>query len=286
VILECREVTKSYGRQPVLTDVSFSVSNGECVAILGRNGAGKTTLLHCLLGIEAIESGAITLLGRTHTTRTPLARQSVGHVPESPQFPPGFTATTLFRFLGKVFNGWNSENARSLAVEFAIPMSRPLRQLSKGMRAQISLIVALSHGANLLLLDEPFGDLDPITRGKWLKSVKTYCEASGVACLYSTHTIEDVLACSTRVVILAGSQIRIDLPLSHLATGLYCTSLPDDSAGRANRLNEIGPRAVYLGNELVVHGAKVDHSGRRDGEGLTMDKRVDLLRLFEIVATE
>lgn len=286
MIVECRSLTKNYGSLSVLADVSFAVSDGECVTILGRNGVGKTTLLHCLLGIEPHDSGSVFLLGQSHTIRTPSGRQKIGYVPESPVFPSGFTAATLFRFIGEIYRDWSSKAANCLAEEFAIPMTRSLRRLSKGMRAQVALVVAMSHGARLLLLDEPFGDLDPITRRKWLMAVKAHCEATGTACLYSTHVIEDVRVCSTRMMILAGCQIRVDLSRSQLASALHCTRLPVDSTRRADMLSAIGSRAVFSRSDLVVYGANREDSRRRDGDGIKGDDPVDLLGLYEIVATE
>ena len=158
-MIELSHVTKKYVGKQALCDVSLTLPCGEIVGLLGENGAGKTTLMKCILGFVRFE-GTITLDGEPITHRN-IASLSFGTSEHS--FFPGLTAQAHREFYEAHFPCFSAQRFHGLMDFFHLPLHQPLRAFSTGQKNQFEVILALSQGADYILLDEPFAALDALS---------------------------------------------------------------------------------------------------------------------------
>jgi len=175
-----------------LGPVDLVLERGTVLALVGPNGAGKTTTLNCMAGLVVPEEGGIEVFGApVHPSRVEYRRE-VGYVGEESGFFRRWTARRNLDFLARLQPGWSNDRARRLAERFALPMDKPVGDLSRGNRTKLALVAALAHGPKLLLLDEPTAGLDPVVRSEVLDVLWEVTEDGEHAVLYSTHVLSDI----------------------------------------------------------------------------------------------
>lgn len=201
--LEFRAVSKSFGAQRALEDVSFELSRGEALGLIGVNGAGKTTLLRALLDLARADSGSIKVFGTP--SFDPGARADLSYLAERFN-PPGLaTGHELLRYLlalhGQALIIADAESeALALDLEPAA-LARPVRQYSKGMTQKLGLIACILARRALLVLDEPMSGLDPRARALFKQRLAAQ-KAIGTTLFFSTHLLLDVEALCDRIAVL------------------------------------------------------------------------------------
>jgi len=212
-------LTKRFGSQTVLDNLSLSVPGGTVFALLGENGAGKTTLIRTMLGYHRAESGSISVLG-TNPAKKPLAvRRKVGYVSDSHEQYEWMTVGEAGWFTSGFYSNGYLERYNQLVAGFDLPRDKKLRELSKGMRAKTSLALALAPEPALLILDEPTSGLDPLVRKSFLEGMIDRA-AAGQTVFLSSHQIAEVERVADHVAILCGGQIRLSAPLDDLKNNL------------------------------------------------------------------
>ena len=212
-------VTKRYSGQNVLDDISLSIERGTFVALVGGSGAGKTTLLKTINRLIEIDSGAITIDGEAITALPlPILRRRIGYV---------FQGIGLFPHMSVAENIWlvprlqRAEAAGrpervaelldlvSLPGEFA---DRYPAQLSGGQAQRVGFARALAADPSIMLMDEPFGALDPVTRSELGQSYRALHNRMGLTSLLVTHDMSEALLIADRIIVLGGGSILADLP--------------------------------------------------------------------------
>jgi len=155
IVIDISHISKKYGRNTVLDDVTYQVEQGSVFALLGENGAGKTTTIRMLLGLCEPDSGTRSVLGYDCKQNDLKVRQSVGYVPEQPILYDWMTTAEIGRFSASFYpDGFTQRYADWLKV-YDLRPDEKIKSLSKGQRAKVSLAVALAHDPALLILDEP-----------------------------------------------------------------------------------------------------------------------------------
>lgn len=196
-----------------LSDVSFSVKEGEIMGLIGRNGAGKTTILKSLLRLVHPTSGEIRFFGNSFTTSEQEIKQKIGYVVGGAHYYQRKTVGAIVAITRTFYPNWDESVYRSLLAKFHLDESKRLCALSEGMKVKFHLTLALSHHAKLLILDEPTSGLDPVSR---LELLDLFCElkAQGVAILFSTHIISDLERCADSITYLKQGKILDSTSLS------------------------------------------------------------------------
>ncbi len=190
-IIRMEKVSKHFGRQAALVDVSLEVPPGVVFALLGENGAGKTTAIRILLGLAEADAGKAEVLGLDSRRQGLEIRRRVGYVPERPTLYEWMTVAEIGWFAAGFYaDGYFSQYVK-LARGFHLPEDRRLKSLSKGMRAKVSLALAMAHEPELLVLDEPTSGLDALVRREFLESMVDRA-AAGQTVLLSSHQIGEV----------------------------------------------------------------------------------------------
>jgi ABC-2 type transport system ATP-binding protein len=190
-VIRLRGVTKRYGAQTALDRVSLEVPPGVVFALLGENGAGKTTAIRLMLGLAESNEGDVTVLSLDSKRRGQEVRGRVGYVPEPPTLYEWMTVSEIGWFTAGFYGAGFLERYLGLASGYRLPLSRKIKSLSKGMRAKVSLALALAHEPELLILDEPTSGLDTLVRREFMEGMIDIA-AAGRTVLLSSHQIGEV----------------------------------------------------------------------------------------------
>ena len=204
-VLECKGLTKRFGRTAALDEVSLTVEPGRIVGLLGPNGSGKTTLIKLANGLLTPDGGYIAVCG------TAPGREShalVSYLPERTAIPTWMTARQLLDFYGDFYQDFRREAAEEMLDHLGIQPRQAVKQMSKGTREKVQLIMVMSRAAKLYLLDEPIGGVDPATRDYILSTIigNYNPDAAGVI---STHLIADVEKVLDEVIFISQGRVAL-----------------------------------------------------------------------------
>lgn len=175
-----------------LKNVNVRVPKGAIVGFIGENGAGKTTTIKAIIGAIRYEQGNIQLLGQTLDQASEKIKQDIGVVIEGSFFYENFTPMQISRVLSGLYVNWNQAKFEGYCTKFKIPQEKMVKEFSKGMRMKLSLTIALSHDAKLLILDEPTSGLDPIVRNEILDEFLSFIQDEERGILLSSHITTDL----------------------------------------------------------------------------------------------
>jgi lipopolysaccharide export system ATP-binding protein len=211
--LSAENLQKTYGRRRVVDDVSLSVNEGEVVGLLGANGAGKTTTFYMMTGLEATESGKISL-NDSDVTKLPMylrARLGVGYLPQEPSIFRRMSAEqNILAVLEtlKTSRAKRFERLEELLEEFHITHVRKTRgdSLSGGERRRVEIARCLATNPNFILLDEPFAGIDPIAIDD-IREIILYLRGRGIGILITDHNVRETLGVTDRAYIMAEGKI-------------------------------------------------------------------------------
>ncbi|NLL45312.1 MAG: ABC transporter ATP-binding protein [Clostridiales bacterium] len=210
-MLEIKNVSKSYGTKTALSKVDLCLPRGEIVGLFGENGAGKTTLMKCILGFLRYQ-GEITLDGEP-ITRKNIARLSFATSEHS--FFPGLTPRAHKEFYELHFPTFRQKRFNGLMDFFELPMNKALRHFSTGQKNQFEVILAMSQGADYILMDEPFAGNDVFNREDFYKVLLGILDPTETL-LLSTHLLEEVEKFIGRAVLIRSGQLVGDVSMAEL----------------------------------------------------------------------
>lgn len=231
-IIRFEAVSKSYGGQPVLKNFSLDVLPGELLTIIGRSGCGKTTALKLVNGLITPDAGRVLVQGEDVAKTDPVAlRRRIGYAIQSVGLFPHMTVEKNIAYVPAIshLEGWKgparrervSALLRQVGLDPALADRYP-RALSGGQRQRVGIARALAAEPELLLMDEPFGAVDEITRIQLQEEIRKIHRESGITVLFVTHDIAEALKLSSRVLVLdQGTVQQCDAPeelLRHPAT--------------------------------------------------------------------
>ncbi|MEM7205372.1 MAG: ABC transporter ATP-binding protein [Planctomycetota bacterium] len=211
-----RDVYRHFGEHEVLRGLSFAVRRGEIHALLGRNGCGKTTALRVLLGFLSPHRGRSEILGVGSDALTPADRGRVGYVTEGHQLYPGMRVREVLSFEAATRPRFRLDLAERAVQRCALPRQTPVIKLSRGQRAQLSLIVAVAAQPEVLVCDDPAMGLDVVMRRELLDVMIELLSERGISVLFSSHILTDVERIADRVSILHEGRLIVDAAVDDL----------------------------------------------------------------------
>jgi ABC-2 type transport system ATP-binding protein len=189
-MIDIKDLTMKYKNGKGVSNISISVQNGEVKGLLGPNGAGKSTTMRSLMGFLIPSEGILQVEG-IDTLENPVdAKKIIGYLPGDPQLPQNLNSKTLFK-LGADMRSHSTDYAMELAEKFELEIDQSLKELSKGNRQKVALILALLHKPKALILDEPTSGLDPFHQRTFFEIIKKFAE-DGASVLLSSHIISEV----------------------------------------------------------------------------------------------
>ena len=216
-ILRIENLVKRFDSVPILKGIDAEVRRGDVVGLLGLNGAGKTTLLETALGFAIPDEGSVTLFGQASSAiADEQVKHRIGFVPQQDELIETMKGKEFLGLISKFYASWNHELVTRLAGEWDVPLTKPARELSVGQRQKLSILAALGHEPDLIVLDEPVASLDPLARRRFLQELIDFVSGGERTILFSTHIVSDLERIANRVWILKDGALVVDEALDKL----------------------------------------------------------------------
>ena len=214
-ILECKGLTRKFNHFFALSNVDLTLERGEIIGLLGPNGSGKTTLIKLINGLLLPTDGQITVNGSVPGVET---KKIVSYLPERGCLDERRRISELISYYSDFYSDFDVSRAHTMLKDLDIDPSLRLKTLSKGTKEKVQLILVMSRDAQLYVLDEPIGGVDPAARDYILRTILTnYNEDASV--LISTHLIADVENVLDRVLFLQNGQITLNASVDEIRSG-------------------------------------------------------------------
>ncbi len=184
-------LTKSYGKNRGVIDVSLEVNEGDIYGFIGPNGAGKSTTIRSMLGLLKINEGSIRILGLDSIKDHEEILKNVGYMPSEAWFYSSMKVSEVIRYAADVRGVRCDAEAKRLCERLKLDTEKRIKELSLGNRKKVSIVCAMQHKPKLFIFDEPTSGLDPLIQKKFFELINEYvCE--GATCLLSTHVLSEV----------------------------------------------------------------------------------------------
>jgi len=197
-----RDLSKSFNGTPALDRVSVEVAPGDVIGVLGKNGAGKTTLLELMLGFTPATAGKVEVFGHESYRLPGHAKARVGFVPQQDELINQLTGADQIRVIRSFYKNWDDGLIERLASTWEIDVRERVKNMSVGQRQKLSILLALGHRPDLLILDEPVASLDPIARRHFLEEIVDVSADGKRAVIFSSHIISDIERLANKIWIL------------------------------------------------------------------------------------
>lgn len=195
-------LSKAFGTKQVLEGVSFRVEPGDVVGVLGQNGAGKTTLLDVMLGFSRADAGSIEVFDHESFGLPAGAKARIGFVPQTDELVRQLRVRDHLRLIGSFYERWDDELIARLTREWKLDLGERISDMSVGQRQKLSILLALGHRPDLLVLDEPVASLDPLARRQFLRELIEIAADGNRAVIFSSHIVSDIERLATKIWIL------------------------------------------------------------------------------------
>ena len=187
-LLECKNICKNYGKTKVLKDVNLTIPRGKIIGLLGKNGTGKTTLLKLINDLLIPSSGEILINGKNIGVES---KKIISYLPERTYLDKSMTVLETIKYFEEFYDNFDSKKAKKLIKDLDLDLNSKLSKMSKGMQEKVQLVLVMSRRADLYILDEPLGGVDPATRDYILDTILSNFN-EGASVIISTHLIADI----------------------------------------------------------------------------------------------
>jgi ABC-2 type transport system ATP-binding protein len=228
-IVHLSSITKHFGSRKVLDRLDWDVRAGQVVGLLGRNGAGKSTLLECLLGLRDTDSGSAMLFGEPAGALSEETRARIGYVPQTAELFEWLNPVQMLDYFKALYPRWNDAKVEGLLRRWGfddLKRATPISRLSGGEKQRLSIIRALGHEPELLILDEPVSALDPVGRRDFLRELVDGVIERGTSVVFSTHILSDLERVALDVAFIKDGRIALQGELDTLLEGARRITAP------------------------------------------------------------
>jgi len=202
-VLEVKNLCKKFENKEILKDVNFKVSSGRIVGLLGKNGTGKSTIIKTINDLCVPTSGEVLVYGKKVGVES---KKIISYLPERSYLNKQMKVSEIVNFFKDFYENFDDVKARRLLLDLGLDINQTLAKMSKGMQEKVQLILVMSRKADLYVLDEPLGGVDPATRDYILDTILTnFNENSSV--IISTHLIADIERILDDIIFIDNGQI-------------------------------------------------------------------------------
>lgn len=206
--ISIKGLSKQFKPQRVLKNLDWEVEAGSIVGLLGRNGAGKSTLIECLLGLRDAESDSeVRLFGEDVRHLSDNTKAKIGYVPQTSELFEWLTPRQMLAYFKALYPRWNDAKVDSLMQRWSLPYDKVISKFSGGQKQRLSIIRALAHDPELLILDEPVASLDPAGRRDFLREIVDSVIDQNTTIVFSTHILSDLERVAMKVAFLSNGRI-------------------------------------------------------------------------------
>jgi ABC-2 type transport system ATP-binding protein len=254
-IVHLSSVSKRFGSQQVLDGLDWQIQPGQVVGLLGRNGAGKSTLLECMLGLRELDAGSASMFGADVAALPEAARARIGYVPQKSELFDWLTPQQMLDYFKTLYPRWNTAKVEGLLSRWGFDgamRGKQIKKLSGGEQQRLSIIRALAHDPDLLILDEPVSSLDPVGRREFLRELVEQVIERGTTVVFSTHILSDLERVAFDLAFLKDGRIALQGQTDVLLDGARRVIAPASVlpgtplAGEVRRLREGAMASVIV----------------------------------------
>jgi ABC-2 type transport system ATP-binding protein len=253
-----------------LDNVSFELPKGFVMGLVGPNGAGKTTVIKLIMNLISREAGDIRILGMDNRKNEAAAKARIGFVYDVMPFYADVSLKATKRAISPFYPNWNEALFQELASTFELPMNQRVKKLSQGMKTKFALALALSHGAELLILDEPTTGLDPVFRRELLHGLSDLLQDEGKSVLFSTHITSDLERIADYVTFIRDGTLLLTDTREVLREAWGVVRGPEDVVERLESRFLRGSRRHAHGMDVLISDAEA--ARRALGESAVVEK--------------
>lgn len=249
-ILEVKNIEKTYPNDGFkLNKINFDVPKGSIVGIIGENGSGKTTTLNLILGLKSKDGGTVKIFGREFNIDDVDIKEKIGVSFDEIYLPSNLNAKEISKIYKSIYQGWDEKYFFSSLSNFGIDNGKKIGDYSKGMQKMLSIVIAMSHSPNLLILDEPTSSLDPVKRSEVLEKFQEFIENGDRSIVFSSHITTDIEHICDYVVFINKGKLIFFSSIIHL---LYENCIARCTSESFNKLNKSNMIAYLQKNNQVV----------------------------------
>lgn len=202
-LLECKNLCKEFDGKPILKNINLTISKDKIIGLLGKNGMGKTTLIKLINDLLTPTSGEVLINGEKPGVNS---KKIIAYLPERTYLDKNMTITEVLKYFTEFYDNFNKEKARKLLKDLNLDENKKLSKMSKGMQEKLQLILVMSREAELYILDEPLGGVDPATRDYILDTILSNFK-EGASVIISTHLISDIEKILDEVIFINNGEI-------------------------------------------------------------------------------
>ncbi len=207
IAISTKGLSRKFGKKLAVNNLNLEVPTGSVFGLLGPNGSGKSTTINMVMGILPVTNGNISLLGLDPAKQGIAIRQRVGYVPENYGYYEWMKVDELISLVAAYHSSWNWTLSNQLLMDFGLGQKQKVSELSKGMRAKLALLLALSFEPEMLVLDEPTGGLDPAARRNFIETILACYQESGKTILLSSHLLNEFAGLLDHVAFIREGQL-------------------------------------------------------------------------------
>ena len=204
-LLEIKNLYKNYGEKQVLNNITLTVPQGKIIGLLGKNGTGKTTLIKLINGLLTPTEGEIIFEGEKIG---PQSKLNIAYLPERTYLDKNMTINETLKFFKEFYSNFDIDKAKDLLKKLDLNENQKIIKMSKGMQEKVQLVLVTSRKADLYILDEPLGGVDPATRDYILDTILTNFN-EGASIIISTHLISDIERILDEVIFIDKGEIKL-----------------------------------------------------------------------------
>lgn len=215
-VIEVNNLTKIFKTQMAVDHINFKIEKGTVAGFLGPNGAGKSTTIKMLLGLLTPSLGTAALFGNSSEKLPADIWTKIGYVSEDKNMYDWMKVKEIISFGASFYQNWDKGYANELLKKLELPPHKKVKELSKGMKAKVTLLLALSFHPELLILDDPVSGLDPIVRHDFLEQIIELLQKEGRTVLFSSHILDEVERIADQILIINKGKMISDSSLANL----------------------------------------------------------------------
>ena len=213
-LLECINLEKSFGNKKILKNVNLKINGGKIIGLLGKNGTGKSTFIKLINNLLTADSGQILVNGKEIGVES---KKVISYLPERTYLDKSMTVKSVVKYFSEFYGDFDCEKAKKLIADLGLDIKQKLNKMSKGMQEKVQLVLVMSRKADLYILDEPLGGVDPATRDYILDTILTNFN-EGASVIISTHLIADIERILDEVIFINDGEIVLTADTDELRT--------------------------------------------------------------------
>lgn len=204
-LVQCKNLYKEFDNQKILKNINLTIPKGKIIGLLGKNGMGKSTLIKLINDLLTPTSGEVLINGEKPGVES---KKVISYLPERTYLDKSMTVGQVLRYFEEFYDNFNTEKAKRLLKDLDLGIEKKISHMSKGMQEKLQLILVMSREAELYILDEPLGGVDPATRDYILDTILSNFK-EGASVLISTHLIADIERILDDVIFIDKGEIKL-----------------------------------------------------------------------------